>query len=124
VIAIGLFSKSVDTALAYPAEYYANVKEGSKVITCVFEALTSEQSHKLAEAFGVGSMELGSHHLSAAKANLELLVELFDEENVREFELLVLHGFDFYYLPNAQSQGLVRSNRAEQALQADSVEFS
>lgn len=101
VIAIGPFSRSVTSALEYPTEYYDDVREGSKVISCVFEALTSEQSHKLAEAFGVGAMELGNHHLSPAKANLEQLVELFDEENVKRFELLCRHGFDFYYLPNA-----------------------
>jgi hypothetical protein len=46
-------------------------------------------------------MEFGNHHLSAAKANLGQLVELFDEENVKRFELLSRHGFAFYYLPNA-----------------------
>jgi hypothetical protein len=101
VIAIGPFSQSVVPALEYPPEYYAGVRPGARVITCVFEALTSEQSHKLAGAFGVGAMELGNHHLSAADANLATLVELFGEESVKRFELLSRHGFEFYYLPRA-----------------------
>ncbi len=89
VIAIGPFSKSLESALDYPSKYYVDVKEGSKVICRVFEALTSAQSHQLARAFGVGPMELGNHDLSTAAANLELLVELFDEENVSRFKRLV-----------------------------------
>src|SRR5882672_3418477 len=49
-----------------PSDYYANVNEGTTVITSVFVALTSEQSHKLARAFGVGAVELGNHHRAAA----------------------------------------------------------
>lgn len=100
VIAIGPFSSTVTAALGYPPDYYANVNEGTTVITSVFVALTSEQSHKLARAFGVSAMDLGNHHLAAAKANLAALVELFDEESVKQFELLSEHGFNFYYLPH------------------------
>lgn len=101
VIAIGRFSQSVKSALEYDDQYYEDVEQGAIVITCVFECLTSDQSHKLAKAFGVGAMELGKHHLVASAANRLKLNEIFDDAAVTRFELLCSHGFEFYYLPRA-----------------------
>jgi hypothetical protein len=101
VIAVGPYSSALASALEYPTEYYANVRDGDTVTTCVFEALTSEQSHKLAEAFGVGAMDLGKHHLSPGIADLAALRAVFEDEPVENFLLLFQHGFDFYYRPNA-----------------------
>jgi hypothetical protein len=97
VIAIGPFSRSVLPALGYPASYYADVSEGQTVIADVFAAGTSAASHALAEAFGVGAMELGRHVLDPQIADIEKLTDFGSTE---DFLLLRAHGFTFYFLPN------------------------
>jgi hypothetical protein len=101
VIAIGPFSSSVLPALEYSPQYYVGVSPGTVVVSNVFVACTSSASHQLAAAFGVGAMELGRHELSPERANHELLVEVFGERDVEQFQLLARSGFRFYYLPNA-----------------------
>ena len=100
VIAIGPFSAAVAPALEYGADGYAGVASGVTVVTNVFLAGTSADSHLLASAFEVGAMELGRHHLDPGKADLARLTEIFGETDVAKFQCLALHGFDFYYLPN------------------------
>jgi len=97
VIAIGPFSRSVLAALEYSANYYANVTEGQTVISNVFVAGTSAASYELADAFGVGAMELGRHVLDPCSANIEKLAEF---GSIDDFLLLRAHGFAFYFLPN------------------------
>ena len=94
---MGPFSPSVLPALEYGPEFYAAVTPGTTVVSNVFLACTSEASHQLAAAFGVGAMEMGKHEC----ANYELLAEVFGEQNVQHFVLLARSGFRFYYLPNA-----------------------
>lgn len=101
VIAIGPFSSDVLPVLEYAPHCYENVNQGTTVILNVFLACTSEASHQLAAAFGVGAMDLGRHELRPECANTDLLVEIFGKQNVERFLLLSMHGFRFYYLPNA-----------------------
>jgi hypothetical protein len=101
IIAIGPFSRKVVKALEYPEADYAQVKEGATVVSNVFLAMTSEESHKLAACFGVGAMDLGRHELNSHVADEKKLAEVFDEENVRDFLVLRENGFKFYFLPNA-----------------------
>jgi hypothetical protein len=101
IIAVGPFSPSVLPALEYGPEFYAAVAPSTTVVSNVFLAGTSEASHQLAAAFGVGAMELGRHELQPEHANHELLVKEFGEQSVQQFVLLVRSGFRFYYLPNA-----------------------
>jgi hypothetical protein len=101
VIAIGPFSPSVLPALEYGPEFYAGVQPGNTVVSNVFLACTSEASHQLAAAFGVGAMELGKHELRPERANHELLAQEFGEQNLEQFLLLAQAGFRFFYLPNA-----------------------
>jgi hypothetical protein len=101
VIAIGPFSKSVVAAMEYRPEYYSDVSDGQTVVSNVFVAATSAESHALAAAFGVGAMELGKHHLNVLAADLQKLEALFGESAFRKFLLLRDYGFNFYYLPNA-----------------------
>lgn len=101
VIAIGYFSKDVLPAMEYDSTFYANVAAGQTVVVNIFLACTSEASHGLASAFGVGTMDLGRHHLKPESADLQKLEGLFGQKDVDQFILLRKHGFNFYYLPNA-----------------------
>lgn len=87
--------------MEYGGDLYAEVEPGTTVVTNVFLAGTSEVSHQLASAFGVGAMELGKHKLDPAKADIPKLVEAFGNKNVARFQILVRGGFNFFYLPNA-----------------------
>lgn len=101
VIAIGPYSSEIATSLEYGPKHYSDVELGTTVVTNVFVAGTSECSHQLAAAFGVGAMELGKHKLDPAQANVAQLVEVFGEENTLQFTRLAQAGFAFFYLPNA-----------------------
>jgi hypothetical protein len=101
LIAIGPFSAGVASALEYGPDYYSGVEPGATVVSNVFIAGTSDASHKLAAAFGVGVMELGRHKLEASRANIGALIDVFGEQNVAQFQCLVRHGFSFFFLPNA-----------------------
>lgn len=101
VIAIGPYSSDVASSLEYGEKFYAGVEPGTTVATNVFLAGTSEASHKLAAAFGVGAMELGRHKLNPQAAQIAELTEVFGEANVAQFQCLARSGFNFFYLPNA-----------------------
>lgn len=101
VIAIGHYSIEVATSLEYGTSFYAGVAPGTVVVTNVFIAGTSGDSHSLASAFGVGAMELGKHKLDPGRANIAQLTDLFGENSVTQFQCLARHGFNFFYLPNA-----------------------
>ena len=100
VIAIGPFSQEIAESLEYGAQRYAEVADGATVVTTMFLAPTSTDSHALAAAFGVGAFEMGKHHLDGHKADLERLRDLCSEREVAAFLNLREHGFQFYYLPN------------------------
>ena len=100
VIGIGPFSPDIAESLEYGAQRYAEVEPGATVVTTVFLAATSGESHDLAEAFGVGAFEMGKHHLDAQKVSIEKLRSLGDERGIADFLNLRDHGFQFYYLPN------------------------
>ena len=103
LLAIGPFSRAVLPALEYPADFYAEVREGATVVTLVFEALTSASSHALAGSFGVGALELGRHALGAAPHADVAALRAAEEfaEQVPAFLALREAGFQFYYRPNA-----------------------
>lgn len=100
VIAIGPFSPEIAGSLEYGAQRYADVPNGATVVTTIFLAPTSGDSHDLAAAFGVGAFEMGKHHLDAYKADLARLRDVSSEREVTHFLNLREHGFQFYYLPN------------------------
>jgi hypothetical protein len=101
VIAIGPFSTEVASALEYGEDFYIGVMPGVTVVTNVFIAGTSDASHKLAAAFGVGVMDLGRHRLDPGSADLSKLIDDFGESNVAQFQCLARNDFSFFYLPNA-----------------------
>lgn len=101
IIAIGPYSNEVDSSLEYGTDFYADVSPGTIVVVNVFIACSSETSHKLAAAFGVGAMDLGKHKLDPNKANLGELIDIFGESNVEQFLCLAMNNFEFYFLPNA-----------------------
>ena len=101
IIAIGPYSSEVDSSLEYGTAFYADVTPGTIVVTNVFIACSSETSHKLAAAFGVGAMDLGKHKLDPDKASLGELTEIFGKNNVAQFQCLARNNFEFYFLPNA-----------------------
>lgn len=101
VIAIGPYSSEVASSLEYGESFYVGVAPGTVVVINVFLACTSEDSHKLASAFGVGAMELGKHKLKPDTANVAELIDVFGESNVAQFQCLARNGFAFFYLPNA-----------------------
>jgi hypothetical protein len=100
VIAIGPYSQAIVASLEYGAQRYADVEQGAIIVTTIFLAPTSVESHALAEAFGVGAFEMGKHHLNAHRADLAQLRALCSEGEVADFLNLRQHGFEFYYLPN------------------------
>lgn len=100
VIAIGPFSQEIADSLEYGVQRYTGVPGGATVITTMFLAATSSDSHALAAAFGVGAFEMGKHHLDAYKADLAQLRHLCSEREVTDFLKLRENGFQFYYLPN------------------------
>jgi hypothetical protein len=100
VIAIGPFSPEIADSLEYGGQRYADVPNGATVVTTIFLAATSGESHDLAAAFGVGALDMGKHHLDAYKADLAKLRDLDSERAVADFLNLREHGFQFYYLPN------------------------
>lgn len=101
VIAIGPFSTEVASALEYGENFYTGVMPGATIVTNVFIAGTSDESHKLAAAFGVGAMDLGRHKLEPGNADILKLIDVFGKSNVAQFQCLARNGFSFFYLPNA-----------------------
>ena len=103
LIAVGPFSRSLLPALDYTADLYADVAEGTTIVTLVFEALTSSGSYVLARSLGVGAMEFGRHAVgSAPDADVSaLLAEEEFVDYVPSFLALREAGFQFYYLPRA-----------------------
>ncbi len=101
IVAIGPYSSAVGNSLEYGSTFYSDVVPGTEVITNVFIACTSDESHQLAAAFGVGAMEFGKHKLDPNKADFPRLTELFGDDDIKQFQCLAHHGFDFFYLPNA-----------------------
>jgi hypothetical protein len=101
VIGVGPYSGEVASSLEYGASFYAGVAPRTVVVTNVSIAATSEASHKLASAFGVGGMDLGKHKLDPYRANFVELTDIFGEGTVAQFRCLARNGFDFFYLPNA-----------------------
>lgn len=101
VVAIGPFSSDVASALEYGENFYAGVELGATVVTNVFIAGTSDASHMLASAFGVGAMDLGRHKLDPWRADISKLIDVFGQSNVMQFQCLARNGFSFFYLPNA-----------------------
>ncbi|WP_431258423.1 hypothetical protein ACQ86G_28590 [Roseateles chitinivorans] len=85
VIAIGPFSSEIADALEYNAQRYADVADGATVITTIFLAPTTGDSHALAAAFGVVAFETGKHHLDGQKADLTLLRDLCSEREIADF---------------------------------------
>jgi hypothetical protein len=100
VVAIGPFSPAIAGRLDYPPDFYKNTREGATVITLVFQALTSRQSHELAECFGVEAFDFNRHHLNPRAVDVERLRQIFDPAEVERFLALRQRGFDFYYRPN------------------------
>lgn len=101
VIAIGPFSKDIVNNLEYPKELYANVKDGTKIAQNVFSIDSgSTESQKLAKAFKIDPWNFNQHLLNSHQADLNLLKELFSEEEVEDFVALRNAGFDFFFLPN------------------------
>ena len=100
IIAIGPFSEGIVPALSYSAKQYQGIANGAIVVTCVFAALGSTESEKLAQCFGVGRWDLGRHVLDAARADLATLRRDFDERGTEHFLALREAGFQFYYMPN------------------------
>lgn len=101
IIAIGPYSPEVSTSLEYGTALYDGIATGVTVVSNVFIACTSDDSHQLAAAFGVGAMELGKHQLNPHSANIAQLIAMFGDHNVAQFQCLAQHGFDFFYLPHA-----------------------
>jgi hypothetical protein len=101
VIAIGPFAAEIASALEYGVSFYTNVEPGTLIVSNVFIAGTSDASHELAAAFGVGAMDFGSHKLNPECANIAKLIEVFGKDNVEQFQCLAHNGFSFFYLPNA-----------------------
>jgi hypothetical protein len=101
VIAIGPFHRSIIPFLQYPADQYANTREGVTIAEKVFfiESGTSE-SRKLAACFGVDPWDFNHHELDPRSADLDHLRDLFGEEAVRSFVGLRDAGFRFFFLPN------------------------
>lgn len=100
IIGIGPYSPDLAWALEYPIERYADVGVGTTVVTNVFVACSTDESRAIAEAFGFGVSDLGSHHIDPAQANYAKLTAAFSVKEVQQFLALVQSGFDFYFLPN------------------------
>src|SRR5262245_54407241 len=98
VIAIGPYIDVIADHLEYPREYYSQTRPGRTVLVKVFEAVTSEQSCRLAVLVGASVWDFNTHELDPAKADLEALFSEFD--GVDKFKALREAGFRFYYLPN------------------------
>ena len=101
VFAVGRFSRRLIPFLEYPADMYAQVPEGATIVNHIVTCSSSDESYKLAEAFGVGVLELHRHVLDAKLADLEILRSLWEPRWVEAFCQLRDAGFQFYYLPRA-----------------------
>jgi hypothetical protein len=101
LVAIGPFTPRLIPFLEYPSDFYASVPEGATIIECFYTCLTSDESHRLAAAFGVGALELHRHVLDSGAADLTTLATLWEPQTVEAFYQLRESGFQFYYLPNA-----------------------
>ena len=101
VIAIGTFQRSIVPYLQYPKEYYVNTRDGVRIAETVFFVESgSSESRQLAAGFGVDPWDFNQHELDPARADIELLREMFGDEMVRSFEGLRDAGFSFFFLPN------------------------
>jgi hypothetical protein len=101
IFAVGRFSRRLIPFLEYPADMYDGVPEGATIVNHITTCGSSDASYRLAEAFGVGALELHRHVLDGKSANLEILGSLWEPRWVEAFCQLRDAGFQFYYLPRA-----------------------
>ena len=101
LIAIGPFARRLIPFLEYPADFYVSVPEATTVINSFYTCLTSDESHRLASAFGVGALQLHHHVLNSGVADLTVLAALWEPSQIEAFCQLRDAGFQFYYLPHA-----------------------
>lgn len=106
VIGIGKFSSDIVDLLDYPPEFYSDTQEGADIITTVFIAGTSDQSHQLARAMGIDPWDFNAHKIDTSKVSADELVEFVEhspdheEKDIDEFMQLVEKGFTFFFRPN------------------------
>jgi hypothetical protein len=104
LVAIGPFKEAIADYLEYPGHYYQNTRPGVQVITSVFLALTTDQSHGLAKAFGIDAWDFNQHEINPFHVDLELLMSALeitsDDNELKQFLALRDAGFKFFYCPN------------------------
>jgi hypothetical protein len=100
VIAIGPFSRAIIPHLQYPADRYADTRDGITVVETVFFAETTSGSVALAECFHVDPWDFNQHELDPARADLARLQQITSADEVARFLALRTAQFRFFYRPN------------------------
>lgn len=105
LLAIGPYKPEIAKYLAYPEEYYRNVREGVTVVAHVLWCVTTSQSHALANALGVRFLDFNTHDMGNGRLSqsMTLYSEFadlgFELEDVTAFEALRNAGFRFIFCP-------------------------
>jgi hypothetical protein len=101
IIGVGVFRRGIVPHLQYPADFYANTRDGVNIVESIFVVETgSTESRQLASCFGIDPWDFNRHELDATAANIAALGELFDDKEVQRFKGLRDAGFKFFFLPN------------------------
>jgi hypothetical protein len=111
LMAIGPFEDRLLLHLDYDPWHYKNVKEGRRVVVTLVECRTTDASEALAEALGVGAMDLGDHVFDrlTREQHRRLMRFALKGEGSRAAEcwaedidaLARLRAWTFVFMPNA-----------------------
>ena len=106
IIAIGPYSKSVETQLGYPADRYQATREGAVVSRRLFGISEgSSLSTEFAGLLGITDpWDFNQHKIDNARidfAGLRAFVEVYEDYDVDVETLVALHhaGFEFHFRP-------------------------
>ena len=103
LLAFGPFRKSVADHLEYPADWYADVPEGTPVITELLFVTSRDACEALASAVGVGLYDVGKHcNVTVTRRSFAILRQLAGVGSIQATEVDALDalqraGFTFHF---------------------------
>ncbi len=102
ILAIGPFRKELAQYLNYPADYYAQTREGVPVISFLFQCFGSSQSEELAACFALDPWDFNQHKIVPGRVDVARLKEAFREtpKDIDAFVAMRTAGFEFFFVPN------------------------
>ena len=110
LLAIGRFDDDLlgYGQLDYPDDYYYDVTKAAVILVTLFNCVTSESSRELANCFDVDPWDFNTHYIPHQAMRWKLddkldsltKMDIFEQEEIQFFKLLIDKDFYFIYQPN------------------------